>query len=120
MTARRLAIALLLVSTFGFVSCSSDDDASDTTVTTASGVQATAVSIDGFAFSPSSLRAKVGDTITVTNRDDAAHTLTAKDGSFDTGTLTKGQSATITFTKAGTFDFICSLHPSMTGTVTVG
>jgi hypothetical protein len=61
----------------------------------------------------------VGDTITWTNQDTAPHTATASDGSFDTGNLSKGKSGSITFSKAGTFAYICSIHPSMKGTVTV-
>ncbi|WP_420398105.1 cupredoxin domain-containing protein [Nioella sp.] len=77
------------------------------------------ISIEGFAFSPAELTAAVGDTITVTNNDGAPHTLTADDGSFDTGRLNRGQSGEITLTAAGSFPFKCAFHPSMTGTITV-
>lgn len=70
------------------------------------------VTIKGFAFSPDSLQAKVGDTVTVTNDDNAAHTLTAVDRSFDTGTFSSGSKA-ITLTKAGRFEFECLVHPFM-------
>jgi plastocyanin len=90
--------------------------ATNTTVTAAA---ATGVTIKNFAFSPGTSSVHVGDTITWTNNDIAAHTATANDGSFDTGTINKGKSASHTFTKAGTFAYICSIHPSMHGTVTV-
>ena len=77
------------------------------------------VAIQGFAFHPPSLTVPVGSTITWTNQDSAPHTATAKDGSFDTGTLKQGQSMTITFSKAGTFAYYCQFHPFMLGTVTV-
>jgi plastocyanin len=77
------------------------------------------VSIEGFAFSPADLTAAVGDTLTVTNNDGAPHTLTADDGSFDTGRLNRGESAEITLTAAGSFPYNCTFHPAMTGTITV-
>ncbi len=80
---------------------------------------ALAVEIKDFAFHPASVTVNVGDTITWTNQDTAPHTATANDGSFDTGNLNKGQSGSHTFTKAGTFAYICSIHPNMKGTVTV-
>ena len=79
----------------------------------------TGVTIKDFKFGPSSSSVNVGDTITWTNQDTPPHTATANDGSFDTGTLNKGKSGSHTFTKAGTFPYICSIHPSMKGTVTV-
>ncbi|MDW3219156.1 MAG: cupredoxin domain-containing protein [Acidimicrobiales bacterium] len=79
-----------------------------------------AVDIAGFAFSPLPARSG-GTTIEVTNSDGAAHTLTARDGSFDTGLLSGGDRATFTAPLApGTYEFFCELHPSMTGTLTVG
>jgi plastocyanin len=80
---------------------------------------ATGVTIQNFKFSPGTSSVHVGDTITWTNRDIAPHTATAKDGSFDTGTINKNKSGSHTFTKAGSFAYICSIHPSMKGTVTV-
>ncbi|HET9457530.1 MAG TPA: cupredoxin family copper-binding protein [Candidatus Limnocylindrales bacterium] len=78
-----------------------------------------AVAISGFSFSPGSVTIAVGDTVTWTNSDVQAHTATADDGSWDTGTLANGASGTITFSTAGTFAYECSIHPEMTGTVTV-
>jgi plastocyanin len=86
------------------------------TVTAAS---SSGVTIKNFKFSPGTSSVHVGDTITWTNQDVAPHTATAKDGSFDTGTITRGKSGSHTFTKKGTFPYICSIHPSMHGTVTV-
>lgn len=77
------------------------------------------VTIANFAFSPGTTTVHVGDTVTWTNEDSAPHTATAKDGSFDTGILTKGRSASHTFTQPGTFTYYCSVHPYMHGTVVV-
>jgi plastocyanin len=80
---------------------------------------ASGVTIKDFKFLPGTTSVSVGDTITWTNQDVAPHTATANDGSFDTGSLSKGKSGSHTFTKAGSFPYICSIHPSMKGTVTV-
>jgi len=78
-----------------------------------------AVAISGFSFSPRNITVTVGDTITWTNSDAQAHTATADDGSFDTGTIGNGGSGSATFATAGTFPYHCKIHSSMTGTITV-
>lgn len=78
-----------------------------------------AVQISNFAFSPATLTVKVGDTVTWTNQDSMGHSATADDGSFDTGVIAQGATGTTTFTKAGTFTYHCSVHPSMKGTIVV-
>jgi plastocyanin len=77
------------------------------------------VTIQTFMFMPRTLTIRVGDSIRVTNKDGASHTFTADNGSFDSGNLDQGQAKTLTFRTRGTFDFMCSYHPSMTGTLTV-
>ena len=77
------------------------------------------VTIKNFKFAPASITVHVGDTISWTNQDSAAHTATASNGSFDTGTINKGGSGSATFSKAGTIAYICSIHPFMKGTVVV-
>src|SRR5690606_12711267 len=76
------------------------------------------VSFQGMQFVPAAISVAAGDTITFTNMDGAPHTATADDGSFDTGRLGRGDSATVTIGSAGTFNYICKIHPSMTGKVT--
>ncbi len=80
---------------------------------------ANAVTIQNMAFSPKNLQVKVGQAVTWTNQDAVGHSATADDNSFDTGILGQGQSKAITFSKAGTFTYHCSVHPSMTATITV-
>ena len=58
-----------------------------------------------------------GTTLTVTNADSDPHTLTADDGSFDTGRIDPGTSATITLDQPGTYTYHCNFHESMTGTI---
>jgi plastocyanin len=79
------------------------------------------VPIVSFAFVPKVLHVAVGAKVTWTNEDSSPHTATADDAAaFDTGTLTRHASKTITFSKAGTFAYHCAFHPFMTATVTVG
>jgi len=78
-----------------------------------------AVDIAGFAFSPGSVTVAVGDTVTWTNADAQSHTATADDASFDTGTIARNTSKSVTFSTAGTFGYHCKIHPQMTATVVV-
>jgi plastocyanin len=68
---------------------------------------------------PMNVQIPVGGTVVWNNVDSAAHTATAMDSSFDTSFVNAGKSAKHTFDTAGTFDYMCSLHPWMKGTVTV-
>jgi plastocyanin len=78
-----------------------------------------AVAIREFAFDPPEIRVSVGSQVTWTNEDQVPHTATAADGSFDTGTLDNGATASQVFDTAGTFDYVCAFHSSMQGTVIV-
>ncbi len=78
-----------------------------------------AVAISGFVFSPATVTINVGDRVTWTNADSVAHTATATGGAFDTGDIAQGQSASVRFTRAGTYAYACTPHPSMTGTIRV-
>ena len=77
------------------------------------------VRMAGRVFSPSSVRVRAGGTITFVNDDDRAHTVTANDGSFDSGVVGAGGRWGRRFASAGTFRYFCAIHPDMTGTVTV-
>ncbi len=77
------------------------------------------VTVADFHFSPATTTVHVGDTITWTNDGPSSHTATAHGGSFDTGVLKKGQSASHTFTQPGTFTYFCQIHPFMHGTIVV-
>ena len=61
----------------------------------------------------------VNNTVTWVNNDDAPHTVTANDGSFNSGNLDPGQSWSFTFTDPGTYTYHCSYHSWMEGTVIV-
>jgi plastocyanin len=77
------------------------------------------VSIENFAFDPPNMTVAPGTTVTWVNNDQTAHTVTANNGAFDSGTLQPGQSYSFTFEKAGTYAYHCNIHPDMTASVTV-
>ena len=80
---------------------------------------ASAVTISGFAFGPQSISVPVGSTVTWMNQDSTAHTVTADDGSFDSGPLAQAATFSRTFDAPGTFTYHCAIHSSMTGTIVV-
>jgi plastocyanin len=79
------------------------------------------VAMKDFEYNPTSIAAKVGDTVTWTNAGPTNHTATVDSASScDTGTIASGASGSITFSVAGTYQYHCTIHPSlMKGTVTV-
>ena len=83
---------------------------------TASG---TAVTIDNFAFSPATLKVKVGQKVSWTNKQQGvAHTVTADGGTFD-HPMPSGATFSFAFAKTGTFAYHCTIHPSMHATIVV-
>ncbi|HJQ08555.1 MAG TPA: cupredoxin domain-containing protein [Candidatus Saccharimonadales bacterium] len=78
------------------------------------------VTIQDSGFSPANITVKKGTTVTWTNSGDLPHTVTSSDESGPkSATLQAGETYTFTFNTAGTFNYICDLHPSMKGMVTV-
>ena len=82
-------------------------------------VSTTAVTISNFAFDPTTITVKVGDTVTWTNNDSTSHTVTSDDGQFDSGTILKGATYKHAFSKAGEYGYHCTLHPDMKAKVIV-
>jgi plastocyanin len=83
------------------------------------GAGGAAAKIENFAFAPKQITAKVGETVTWKNDDGATHTVTADDGSFDSGNLVSDKTFSQTFDTAGTFKYHCAIHSSMIATVVV-
>jgi amicyanin len=73
------------------------------------------------SFDPNAIHARVGQTITWTNRDDAPHNVTYVAGPRFTSapTFTNGQSFTLKLTRAGTISYRCTIHPGMHGSIVV-
>lgn len=78
-----------------------------------------AVTIDNFTFTPGVLTVPAGTTVTWRNRDDIPHSIVGKNGAFRSAALDTDDRYTFTFKTAGTFDYVCGLHPHMTGKVIV-
>ena len=81
---------------------------------------ARSVEIGDNFFDPPDVAVEPGSTITWTNNGDEPHTVTADDGSFDSGMLNPGDSYTVAFGGQGTVTYHCEIHPEMRGSVTVG
>lgn len=75
------------------------------------------VIIKNFAFAPNTMTIKAGTTIVWTNQDSAPHII--KFDSFESDTLPNGGSYEHKFDTAGTYDYFCSIHPSMKGQIIV-
>jgi plastocyanin len=141
MTRTALSLPLVLLA-LALASCGDDDNAESTgngggggTETTATAppsessgnasapsgeaVRSEKVEIVDFVYDPDPTTIQAGGKVTWINRDSAPHTATADDGSFDTGTIEQGKLASETFKQPGTYTYICTIHPSMHGTVEV-
>jgi plastocyanin len=77
------------------------------------------INISEFKFDPATITVPIGTSVTWTNQDSADHTVVADDGSWKSESLAKGATFSYTFTNAGTFTYICSIHPTMKGTIIV-
>ena len=87
-----------------------------------SGAQAQAgvkVPMQAFVFPPETLTVSVGTTVTWTNLDPVAHTVTDVNGSYDSGLFEEAGTWSMTFTEPGTYVYYCIPHPMMIGTVEV-
>ena len=115
-----IAICLTAGLAAGIALARPDTDPAPTAAAPAVASAAAEITIEGFAFAGAA-PASPGVAVTVTNLDGAPHTLTAGDGSFDTGTLNQNEAATLVAPSTpGTYEYFCAIHPSMVGTLSVG
>ena len=120
-----LAIGGALVAGCGGSSSSSSKSSSTPAASTpaaapAAGGGAVAVSMKNIQYSPKSITAKVGQTVTWTNDDSVDHNVTATSGaSFKSSTFGQGKTYSTKLTKAGTIQYVCTIHPGMTGMIVV-
>jgi plastocyanin len=119
-------LAVLTVSILALSACGGSEDTTDSEQSDGSGgagsAELTVVAQD-FQFSPTELNVEAGADVTIefTNEGDAPHTFTAEDIDVDES-LDPGGSTMIEFTagEAATIEWHCTIHTSMTGTITVG
>ncbi len=71
------------------------------------------VQIKNFAFNPVTVTISTGQTVIWTNMDTVPHTVTSTTGVFDSGPISPGQTVSYTFNNAGTFEYSCTIHPSI-------
>jgi plastocyanin len=77
------------------------------------------VAIRNMSFQPGNAQVTVGTTVTWTNDDTVAHTVTSDGGVFDSGRMNPGDTWSFTFTTAEAFAYHCSIHTGMHGTIVV-
>jgi plastocyanin len=102
------ALALLAFLSFG---ASAGDRPSDADPTT--------VYIKAFMFTPVTLTVPVGTTVTWQNLDEEPHTIRSVDEQVKTGALDQNERYSFRFDQPGTYKYVCSIHPSMVGTIVV-
>ena len=127
---RRLLAALAVASIALTGACGDDDDPAitegDETTTTAAadpaGQATSQITIKDFMFQPKAAAVKVGEVVTWTNADTENHGIKDVGGAFvgpDFGTKTGNPRFTHTYDKPGSYPYICNIHNSMAGTITV-
>jgi plastocyanin len=77
------------------------------------------ISAKDFMFSPTTVTVKVGSTVTWTNLDEEPHTVFSDTGLFRSSALDTKDSFSYKFDKAGTYRYLCTIHPRMVGTIVV-
>ena len=81
---------------------------------------ATEIKIDNFSFAPQTITIPAGTQVTWTNQDDIPHTVVSDDKTtFKSRALDTDEKFSFTFTKPGTYEYFCSIHPKMTAKIVV-
>lgn len=109
-SSRLRLLALVAVAGLALTGCSGGGGSAKSTNT---------VQIKNFKFVPETITVKAGTVVTWTNTDSSEHTVTASDKSFDSKEFGQGKSYSYTFSKAGSYAYICAIHQYMKGTVKV-
>jgi len=114
-------LSAVATTTFHISGASSSSSAATTTPSsTTSAKGAMKVAIKGYAYAPQALTVSPGTTVTWTNYDNDAHTVTSKTSAWTTsGTLHNGATFSYKFTQKGTYSYYCGFHPFMVATVVV-
>lgn len=132
---RRLVLACVLLAVVAAISACSSSKKSSQLATTQSASSAqsgggaqsassasaggTAVSVVNFSFSPATLTVPAGSTVTWTFKDSTDHNVTADDKSFASKNSSSGATYSFHFSKAGTYSYMCTIHPFMKAKVIV-
>jgi plastocyanin len=109
--------AAILTAAFALTACTKPNLAAISSNNPASG---TAVKIDNFSFGPATITIPAGSTVTWTNSDDVPHVVTSDDNKmFKSKALDTDDRFSFTFTKPGTYNYYCAIHPKMTAKIVV-
>ena len=112
-----LSLLALLIT---FSGCASSGQTAVTAAAAATNsISKNEILIESNTFKPDSVTIKVGDSIKWINKDSYNHTVTAKNGEFDSGNIASGAEFSFAFTKEGTYEYICGIHTFMKGTIIV-
>ncbi|MCL5410932.1 MAG: cupredoxin domain-containing protein [Patescibacteria group bacterium] len=112
-----VVIAILAVGGY-YIYKSSYSKPNQSTNSSSSSVSTNSINISNFSFDPASITVKAGSSITFTNNDGTNHTVTADNGKFDQS-VSSGKTTAVTITEPGTYNYHCSIHSSMKGTIIV-
>ena len=85
----------------------------------AAAADSTIVMARNFMFAPSALTVAAGSTVTWTNKDDEPHTVVSDSGLFHSAALDTNESFSFRFDRPGTYNYMCTIHPRMMGTIVV-
>jgi plastocyanin len=77
------------------------------------------VVMEGIAYAPTEVEVRVGQSVTWTNNDEVMHDVIASGGEFESELFGEGETYSFTPTEPGTIDYVCSIHPNMTASITV-
>jgi plastocyanin len=108
MNLKRIIAATIVTVTIGFAQGGA-----------AQAAQTISISAQNFMFSPGTITVKAGATVTWVNHDEEPHTIFNDAGLFRSSALDTNESFSYTFDKPGTYHYVCTIHPRMTGTIIV-
>ena len=118
LTPRTKRIALLCA--FGFINLSVFAVAGEMKDASTGNAKGNRIEIKDFAFNPQTITVKSGEKITWINRDEEPHTVVSVGKKFQkSSALDTDQEFTIIAGAPGTYEYFCSVHPKMTGTIVV-
>ncbi len=123
-TAKYIIVILTVFALMSVTGCYKNQDYSTTPNNNGGTPGANEIFMQGMTFTPADRTISAGTTITWTNKDSYAHTVTSgtpgsPSGLFDSGNVEANGQFSFTFNTAGTFKFYCKIHTMMTGTITV-
>lgn len=114
-------VALLTTVILAVSACGEEESTSTSTSGSAptTAEKSSVINISGNKFDPAELTVDIGTTVTWSNGDSTTHTVMAPSGAFNSGDFKSGQNFGYTFNEPGTYEYGCTIHPDMKGTVIV-